>query len=198
MPNTSASGGYLTPTNPHPTGDIDFARVLNNLVVGITGLPGSLVRPRWQEVPSPIPTITTDWAAVGVTEIAGENGDAYHKQYDDHMSQRNGEILTILVSFYGPNSEKNARILRDGMFINQNYEEVIETSGLHPVDSGPIRTLPEQVNDRWYRRADMEIRLKRDINRDYGILTILEANGHIQGDANGLPRTQEWAVTEDM
>lgn len=198
MPNTSASGGYLTPTSPHPTGDLDFARVLNNLVAGITGLPGSLVRPRWQEVPAPIPAITVDWAAVGVVDISPEAGGTYDRHFDVHTNQRREEELTVLTSFYGPNAEKNARTLRDGLEVAQNWEQAKATADLNFIEARPIRSMPEQVNDRWYRRSDMEIRLRRHISRDYGILSIAEASGHIEGDAQGLPRTQDFAVTEDM
>jgi hypothetical protein len=195
---TSATGGYLPPTTPHPTGDLAFARVINNIVVGITGIAPGLVRPRWQEVPPPIPLISTDWVAIGVTDIAPERGLPYERHYDDYSTERLEEELTVLATFYGPNAEKNARTLRDGLTIPQNLEEAKATAQLNLIDTGPIRTLPELIDNRWYRRADIEIHFRRHVERDYNIRSIVEAPGHIQGDAQGLARTNDFTVTEDV
>jgi hypothetical protein len=66
-PPNSASGGYLVPVSPLPLDDEELGRRLSNVVAGVTGIPGNLVRPRWQKNPPPIPDEGVDWVAVGVT-----------------------------------------------------------------------------------------------------------------------------------
>ena len=46
--NTSASGGYLSPTSSPPADDDALSSILHDLVVGVTGLAPTLVFPRWQ------------------------------------------------------------------------------------------------------------------------------------------------------
>jgi hypothetical protein len=41
--------------------------VLHDMVVGVTGLPASLVRPRWQPQPPTQPSVSTAWCAIGIT-----------------------------------------------------------------------------------------------------------------------------------
>jgi len=57
-----------------PLMDAALDAVFQALVVGITGLPGTLVRPRWQPVPPTQPSVTTNWAAIGVTTNAADAG----------------------------------------------------------------------------------------------------------------------------
>ncbi len=74
MSNDSASGGYLLPQDGTPTLEPDdpFDTLIQSIVVGVTGMPGDLVRPRWQPVPLAEPEPGTDWCAIGVT---GEDPD---------------------------------------------------------------------------------------------------------------------------
>jgi hypothetical protein len=45
--------------------------------------------------------------------------------------------------------------------------------------------LSDQVNQVWYRRADIEITIKQVIRRDYPVLNILSAQGVIYGEPPG-------------
>lgn len=65
----SSTGGYLTPAPaPAPLQDRTLYEALQAAVVGITGLDGTLVRPRWQAEPSLVPEAATCWIAIGVTD----------------------------------------------------------------------------------------------------------------------------------
>jgi hypothetical protein len=206
-PNTSATGGYLAPTTTAPPSDQDFARQLSNLVAGVTGVPGNMVRPRWQAVPPPIPRSTDDWFAVGVTTVEpADRGTPYIRHvgraydpntgdevpYDGRSDLTQHELITVLASAYGPASGHNSSLLRDGLAIEQNWE-LAHSRGMTLVEIGPIRHVPEQVDEVWYDRRDVEIKIRREVDRTYSILNILSAQGTLHCDR--LPSTAE--PTED-
>lgn len=205
-PNTSATGGYLAPTTTDPPSDIDFGRQLSNLVAGVSGVPGNLVRPRWQPDPPPIPKATTDWFAVGVTTVEpAEKGTPYLRhvgraydeagnevEYDGRSDLIEHELITVLASAYGPNSGKFSSRLRDGLWLEQNWH-LANSRGMVLMDVGPIRHVPEQIDNTWFDRRDVEIKIRREVDRSYPILNILSAQGTFHGDR--LPTTAE--PTED-
>ena len=111
MANTSATGGYLSPdvVSPPLEGD-DLDDEFQEAVVGITGLAGSLVRPRWQPGNPKQPEPTVDWCAIGITT---QTPDA--TPHIQHSGAGNGkdtlkrhELINVLCTFYGPNSKRNA------------------------------------------------------------------------------------------
>lgn len=204
-PNTSATGGYLLPVTPPPADDLSLDRQLSNLVSGITGLPGSMVRPRWQPEPPPIPAATENWASVGVTESNPEKGTPYFRHvgrdydpvthvelpYDGRSDMVEQEELTVLVTFYGPASGELASLLKSGIHVGQNWEQG-HSRGLALKGVGAIRHVPEQINREWYMRRDIELRIMREVDRTYSILNILSAQGTLHGDR--LPSTAEPSV----
>jgi hypothetical protein len=199
--NDSTRAGYLRPVDGivgAPPQDWEFENQINDLVAGITGLPGNKIYPRWQFDPPPIPTQSTDWAAVGVTRVDSEGllsayvehvGRAYDEDgeevsYDGHDYVQEHEVITVLVSFYGPNASKNSRIFRSGLFVAQNWEEA-RSRGFALVIAGPILAMPELVNNEWYDRRDMELQLRRQVDRVYQVRNILSAQGVLNADAGG-------------
>ena len=65
--NTSQTPGYLTPTSG-PLTEEELQDVLTAMVAGITGLPGKMVRPRWQPKPPKQPEHNIPWCAVGIPD----------------------------------------------------------------------------------------------------------------------------------
>ena len=108
IPNNSATGGYLLPT-PTPTtllGDalLDFVQAW---VVGVTGMAGNLVRPRWQPEPTNIPAFSITWAAVGLIRRAADTFAAEIRRQDQPLGEsetRRHEELEFLISFFGPDA----------------------------------------------------------------------------------------------
>ncbi len=178
MPNTSATGGYIQPASTAtPVADLDLDLVVQALVVGVTGLPGERVRPRWQPTQPRVPEITVDWCAVGVTVTDTERGTAYVSHDgagDGHDDMVRHEQIEVLATFYGPGAARNAAQLRDGLQIAQN-REALNAQGMGFVEAGPVRTVPELVNEQWLRRCDITFTLRRAVRRQYPVLNILSA-----------------------
>src|ERR1022692_10145 len=62
-------GAFLAPTSGFLNAEDDaLDALLQGLVVGVTAIPGNLVRPRWQPVPPPQPDQNTNWCAIGVVD----------------------------------------------------------------------------------------------------------------------------------
>lgn len=178
MANTSATGGYLAPAgSPAPAEDTDLEDVLQAMVVGISGLAGKFVRPRWQTKTPKQPEPDINWCAVGVHEtktvanpvIDHDGSDDGHDQYQMH------EELQVLCTFYGPQAQAYASILRDGIFVPQN-SEAVKAYRMAFYGASDIRPMPELVNQQWVRRYDLIIQMRRQVVRVYPVLNILSAD----------------------
>lgn len=175
MPNTSATGGALSPTGfPAVLEGQALVDFLQEWAVGIVGMPGSAVRPRWQPEPPNIPD--GNWAAFGIQRREKDTfayvGHSSAGQGSDEL--RRHEVLHCLVSFYGPDAELNAELLSDGMQVPQNLEKLTGASmGL--VSCGDPVLAPELVKETWLQRVDLPFAIKRQVVRNYAVLNILSA-----------------------
>lgn len=186
MANTSATAGYLVPTSPDIIDGDSLVDTITDAVAGITGLDGALVRPKWQPKGPKRPAATVDFCEVGITDdkpdagpvIAhdpnangGDGQDTYLRQYE----------LVALASFYGPNAQKYARLLADGLGMPQNLETLKQNS-LTFVAAGTLRALPESINMVWVTRYDLMLYFRRSVSRAYAILTIETAGVELHTD----------------
>lgn len=191
MANDSSTGGYLTPaTSPAPLEGQALNRFLQQVWVGITGLDGTLIRPRWQAEPPAIPPFGTDWMAFGITR---RKGDTFTSTIHDPTGNGNDsvyrqEMLDILCTFYGPDADNYASLLREGLFVAQN-REVLQLNNFGLVEVGEAVAVPEIIKDRWTYRVDMRVTLRRSILRTYPVLNILSAEGTVDTDPYTIPFT---------
>jgi hypothetical protein len=167
----------LSPLPPLPIDDVDLDAVFQTLVTQITGLDGTLVRPRWQTATDVAgnlgglpkqPEPSVNWCAIGVMAVEQSPGPwlsyntlTLQEFYWDH------ESLDLLASFYGPNSQQYARLLRAGLNVPQNTEQLLQYM-IRYVGCGPIRTLPDLVNQQWIRRQDISLQFRRKVEMVYG------------------------------
>lgn len=179
----SSAAGYLAPNPapaPQPLEGQDLSTFLQQVVAGVTGMPGPSILPRWQAEPPTIPSTFTAWAAVGITRrsadtfawvqhqsVAGTNG------YDE--LQRD-ELIYLLCSFYdtgsGGQADTNASLLRDGLQIEQNRAILkVNNIGLVGVEDAII--LPTLIKQRWLYRVDHNVVFRRRIQRSYPVLDLL-------------------------
>ena len=178
MPNSSATGGYLTQTSSSIDGQA-LRRFLQSVIVGVTGLNATLVRPMWQQNPPPVPSIDVDWCGFAIMTQRPEKG-AFHEQLDaGGATLLRHEELDLLCAFYGPNCLVNAGLLRDGLeLIAQNREQLF-LAGMGINGFSDITHAPELVNDRFFDRADITMTIQREIRRSYDILHFVGASGNV-------------------
>lgn len=188
----SATGGYLlpNPSPPPPLEDDALDDFIQGFVVGITGLAGALVRPRWQVEPPNLPDETVSWAAVGIIR---REGDTYSAE--QHIPDGNGstnlirhETLDVLATFYGPNAQANGALLRDGLGLAQNREQLF-LNGMGLVSIGQLMKGPELIKSKWYPKADLPLAIRRVILRNYPILNLESAGITLETEAVTTPIT---------
>lgn len=186
--NDSSTGGYLLPVgDPAPgTDDLDLDLIFQASVAGITGLPGAMVRPSFQEDPPTRPPAKTDWCAVSVS-LSTPDANVYEKESADGKSQLQvrHETLEVMTSFYGPNAITYARRLRAGLANAQNREPLTALS-IGFVETHEIRRVPELVNNKWIQRRDMQITFRRKVTETYAVLDFPVAGVHTFDDTYGV------------
>lgn len=193
MANNSATDGYLAPLSTIPAEDDAFEDFIGNVVAGITGLPRIMVRPRWQSKPPPHPPIETNWCAIGITVITSDYGvvKLHRPDGDGHDELQRHETDDLLASFYGPQAYSLASRLRDGLMVDQN-REALRAGSVNILECIRMRTASDLINERWVRRVDLEISLRRAVVRSYPILNVLSAVGSFETqDGTSQPITLE-------
>jgi hypothetical protein len=196
----SSTGGYLTPTTPLPLDDEELGRRLSNLVAGVTGLSGPLVRPRWQTPPPPIPSPSQDWVAIGVLSYPIGDGPPqtiHIGSGNGHDEMNDAEEVNCLASFYGPRCAAYARLCRAGLWLPQNWEQMIPL-GVNLSSVGTVTIVPENINEAWYRRADLPIVLIQSMSWAYDVLNILSAQGIIHGQGSNQQTVDVQFDTENI
>jgi|WetSurMetagenome_2_1015567.scaffolds.fasta_scaffold154322_2 hypothetical protein len=173
MPNTSSTGGPLLPAvSPAPLEGIALEDFLHDLIVTLTGIP--TLFPRWQPEPPDMPAYGTDWGAFGITSREADvfavelHGSAAGVGYDE---LRRHEKMNILTSFYGPNADSYAAILRDDLQLLQN-NEILQRNNMGLVETLDLIIIPELIKERWVRRVDIRVIIKRQIVRRYSVLNL--------------------------
>lgn len=206
MGNTSSTGGYLLPaSSPAPLEGQALLRFFQQIIVGVTGLDGTMVRPYWQAEPPNVPQQGDAWCAF---KIARRPSDEYPfigrlpylpEDLADHLQRH--EELNIATTFYdtgstgvnntGSLADYYAALCRDGLAVPQNREPLF-LAGMGLTKIGPALTVPEQVKTRWQYRVDFEFSVNRQIDRAYPVNSLVAAQGVFDYDT-GLP-PQSWKV----
>lgn len=209
MANDSSTGGYLAPVDAQPPPeDAALDAIFQQLVAGVTGLPGSMVRPRWQPVIPRQPEPNINWCALGISDQTMDAGPAiiHQSQFEQPIVTGDGssvvtddnstvgsvnvngqdvmqrhEDIDVLCSFYGPSAKGYAHLLVDGMYVPQNNEQ-IKALGISFIGTGDIRTAPDFVNEQWIRRYDVTLQFRRMVSRTYAVLNLLSAQPDYHSD----------------
>jgi hypothetical protein len=189
-PNTSATGGYLVPLPQglYP-GSLTFLQFMNQVFVGLSGLQGQFVRPKWQQSPPTQPDIDVDWMAFGVESISTPGFAFVGQNTDGSNSSNRQEDVAIQCHFYGPNAETIASQVRDGFQVQQNLDG-LRAADMGFVSTGDMNHLPDLINERWFNRFIMSVYLRRQVNRTYPILTFLSTAGVIETQVGPTPENK--------
>jgi hypothetical protein len=194
MANDSSTGGPLQPlgtASPQPLEGAAWLDFLQAWIVGMTGLAGTNVTPRWQAEPINIPAAGTAWIAFGVTRRSADTYPyvAHISTGDGHDEMHRHETFTLAISCYDTGStgqaDYYASLLRDGCAVPQN-QEYLQAQNCNVIAYGDLLPLPVVVNTRWLNRIDFDIVMRREIRRDYAVLNVLEGAGTIKTDQKGL------------
>lgn len=188
--NTSASGGYLTPVGTAPLEGEALWDFIQTVIVGITGLDGKMVRPRWQPEPPNIPLAGDAWCAFSILDRPSDTFPQVvhvtNATYPDGADQlQRQEELNVLASFYdlgsGGLADQYAAQLRDGLVISQN-REALQAQGFDFGYSGQPEPVPSLVQVRWLYRVDLAMTFRRQINRTYQVLDLKALQGTLKGE----------------
>jgi hypothetical protein len=185
----SRSPGYLGPTTETLVG-VPWEDFLQAVIAGVTAIPGNLVRPRWQPQPPTTPDVATNWCAFGVIAVDADY-EPWINHYDldtDHDLLARTERVTILASFYGPDSEDIAAVLRDGLYVDQN-RAVLRANGVGIIEVEDIIRTADLFRQQFRQRDDLRIILRRQVKRLYNVLDLLRAKGPITANSAGGERT---------
>lgn len=188
-------GSYLLPISSPPV--LTLTQFLQTLFVGITGLPGDLVRPKWQIEPPKQPDVMVDWIGIGIDIIRPDaNGYLWSNPLDTtgtSATYDRMEAIEVGVAIYGPNSIETYGYLRDGFEIPQN-RFAMDGQRLGFVEIGPGLRIPELIDERFYNRVQTTVYLQREIRRTYSIPTLISAGGKIYTDtyANAAQYLVNW------
>lgn len=181
--NTSATGGFLYPTTPTAPNDQELEDILQPWIVGLSGLDGSLVRPLQQEDPPPRPPREVTWISLGVKSHRRdwsafnhhvsflqnkEDGSQTRVSYDE---QYRNEELEIILSCYGPTADATSAALWNNAQVAQNREYLYLHSLFFTSVEDPI-TVSEKIKQKWLRRVDLRIRLRRGVSLRYPVLDL--------------------------
>lgn len=180
MSNDSSTGGPLLPSSGPLEGQA-LNRFIQQWIVGISGLDGTMVRPRWQTEPSNIPDAGEAWASIGISVVSSDDFP-----FVDGVDLQRHEDLNLLCSFYdlGTNGLASyyAALVRDGTAIPQN-REVLTNAGMGLASVGALQAVPSLLKLRWLYRVDLPLVVRRAIQRNYDVLWVLSADGRLRTDA---------------
>lgn len=184
MPDSS-TGGYLAPSSiGTDLNDQALNRFLQQLVVGITGLAGTLVFPRWQQEPPNLPDFGVNWAAIGRERRTRDSFSAVvHSPTGNGSSTvvRN-QIIEVLCSFYGPAAEANSELLAMGLEVPQN-REAMQLAGYGLVGgAGDSVIAPALIKNRWTYRLDLPFAVRTQQKYVYPVLNLEGAQATFTGD----------------
>lgn len=193
MSNTSATGGVLTQISG-PTEGQTLRRFLQSMIKDVTGIAGDLVRPSWQPDPPKQPNIDINWIAFGITDRSHDDNPYTEEKADGSASTMiRHEEMEILCSFYGPDCLDYTGRLREGMYLAQNRASLF-SAGMGLVGFSETTHVPELINERWFDRADITMTIRREIRREYAILSFLGVDGVIRANRATETLSINWSA----
>lgn len=166
---------YILP-DPTPVvlQDEELDKLFTRMIRGVTGIDGQLVRPRWQPEPPNQPDYNVAWAAMGITK-SDDDRNVFKRQVDAlTMELEYDQVLSVLVSFYGPRAGEMAALFKDGLQVDQNRVE-LKSQRVKLTECQEARKLPALFKEKWLKRIDVASTWRRRVTRRYSVGSFLSA-----------------------
>lgn len=190
MSASSSNAGFLPPSaSPLTRAQIEDA--LHDAVVGITGLAGSMVRPRWQPAPPKQPEASVNWCSIGITTRTRTGLPAMVHQDTDDGGQDvalSWVALEVQASFYGLDADDLADRLAQGLAVGQNRDG-LRAAGLALQEVGQAVAVPELINNAWVMRVDLPLAFGFEARRTYPVRNLLCGPAVIESDTGLIVQT---------
>lgn len=170
---------YLKPITPNQfPNSLTQTQFIQSVLTGISGLPGELVRPKWQKEMPKQPDIDTNWLAFSESVLTPNANLFIGVQPDGKNITSRQSRLEVQLSFYGPRALEIYGIVADGFQIPQNLE-ALRFARMGFTEIGAGTRVPDLVNERWVNRLECTLVLQVEAQRTYPILTLIGATGTI-------------------
>lgn len=174
MATDSTAAGFIAPGAPLPDEDQPLLDLMQAAIVGITGLPGSLVRPRWQPRPPVQPDFDVNWCAFGINRRVEDvhAAQSFDPAGTGSMVVERDETLYVLHSFYGPEANRFCKLYRTGLDLEQNRAQ-LKAGGLVLQEVTDTTNLPALLKEQWVPRIDTTVIYRRRASYRYPVRSIL-------------------------
>lgn len=182
--------GTVTVLQPVSVNDPIYGKELNRHVQAWLAdalssvLERDMIRPYLQAEPPGVPDKGEAWMAFRI-DIDASDMFPFTRMNDDGLSAvvRQNENLNVLCSFYDTgtngNAQRNASLLRDNATVPGNADALLP---IYIVSIGTPVSVPSMLANQWLYRLDLNVRMRREVSRTYGIKSVLTGVGTLHAD----------------
>lgn len=182
--------GGSTPKFPR---DLNLTQFIQTVIVGVSDLDGTMVRPKWQVAPPKQPDIDQNWIGFGVDLLTPDTYQFLGMDGAGVTTTQRQEGVEVGLSIYGPSGLEIAGLIIDGLQIPQNLE-ALRAANMGFQESSQPRQVPDLVNERWIARVELGLKFRRQITRTYPIVSILSATGRIHSVVGNEQYLLDWST----
>lgn len=154
-----------------PSGDVLYDQSLEDIfqafIKGVTGLPGKMVRPRYQNPPPTMPNVGENWVAFNVKSTFADDSPSFAISLTENKSSRHEE-LELFLSFYGEQGAHYANLFKDGTAIPQNIAN-LKPNKINFIECRKILMVPDFLNQQYVHRYDVVAIFTRRTSRSYAL-----------------------------
>lgn len=163
--------------------------IFQSLTTSLTSLdPNSGIRISWQQDGAPGWPIKYDVAfirAVRVPDPITRQRDTNYQVQDPTTIQMTAAYTRVhMISWivYGPNSDTNIELIRDGLFLPAAKLTLAQNNLYMVLDVPPPQYVPELFNGQWWPRYDLQVRFNELVERYSTVPSIASVNITVETD----------------